>query len=126
MPAFDDSRDRQPLGGNVGATGASGNALAHPGAAYLKANPGKLNFASTRVGNVTYLGAELFLASHGLQAAHVPFNGIAPAATAVAGGHVHFLTDTVNTSLIVDGRMRALAEIKRWAAVIKDAGLKPE
>ncbi len=53
----------------------------------------------------------MFLHSQGLQAAHVPFNGSAPAATAVAGGHVHFLTDTVNTSqpLIVDGKMRALA-----------------
>ena len=79
--------------------------------AYMKANPGKLNFASAGLGNVTHLGAAMFLHSQGLQAVHVPFNGSAPAATAVAGGHVHFLTDTVNTSqpLILDGKMLALA-----------------
>lgn len=79
--------------------------------AYMKANPGKLNFASAGVGNVTHLGAALFMHAQGLQAVHVPFNGSAPAAAAVAGGHVHFTTDTVNTSqpLIADGQMRALA-----------------
>lgn len=92
--------------------------------AYLKANPGKLNYASAGVGNVTHLGAALFLASQGLQAAHVPFNGSAPAATAVAGGHVHFLTDTVNTSqpLIADGKMRALAVMgSKRIALLPDA-----
>ena len=79
--------------------------------AYMKANPGKLNFASAGLGNVTHLGAALFMHSQSLQAVHVPFNGSAPAAAAVAGGHVHFTTDTVNTSqpLIADGQMRALA-----------------
>ncbi len=78
---------------------------------YMKANPGKLNYGSAGAGNVTHLGAALFLKSQGLSAAHVPFAGSAPAVTALAGGHIQFVTDTVNSSqsLILDGKLRALA-----------------
>jgi tripartite-type tricarboxylate transporter receptor subunit TctC len=64
--------------------------------AYAKANPGKLSYASTGVGSVTHLGA---------------FRGSAPALTALAGNHVHFMTDTVNSSVpfVTGGQLRGLA-----------------
>ncbi|QCK84558.1 tripartite tricarboxylate transporter substrate binding protein [Phreatobacter aquaticus] len=79
--------------------------------AYAKANPGKLNYGSAGAGNVTHLGAALFLKSQGIEAVHVPFRGSAPALNALAGGHVQFIADTVNSAhpLITSGHLRALA-----------------
>ncbi len=79
--------------------------------AYLKTNRGKLTYGSAGAGNVTHLGALLFLKSHGLEAVHVPFRGSAPAVTALSGNHVQFVTDTVNSSfpLIQSGHIKALA-----------------
>jgi tripartite-type tricarboxylate transporter receptor subunit TctC len=79
--------------------------------AYVRANPGKLTYGSAGAGNVTHLGALLFLKSHGLDAVHVPFRGSAPAVTALSGNHVQFVTDTVNSSfpLIQSGHIKALA-----------------
>lgn len=79
--------------------------------AYARANPGKLNYGSAGAGNVTHLGAALFLKSQGIEAVHVPFRGSAPALNALAGGHVQFIADTVNSAhpLITSGHLRALA-----------------
>lgn len=79
--------------------------------AYVKANPGKLSFASTGIGSVTHLGAALFMKASGIEAVHVPFRGSAPALTAMSGNHVQFMTDTVNSAypLINGGQLRGLA-----------------
>ncbi len=78
---------------------------------YAKANPAKLTFASAGNGNVTHLGAVLFNQVAGIEAAHAPYKGSAPAVQDLAGGQTQFMTDTVNSSLafIRDNRVKALA-----------------
>jgi tripartite-type tricarboxylate transporter receptor subunit TctC len=58
--------------------------------AMLKADPGKLSFGSSGIGNSDHMAGELFLASTGLQAIHIPYKGGAPAATDLVGGQIDF------------------------------------
>lgn len=78
---------------------------------YAKSKDGGLSYASAGAGNVTHLGAYLFLQSVGVKATHVPYRGSAPAMTDLVGGQVQFSTNTLNDSLpfIRDNRVRALA-----------------
>jgi tripartite-type tricarboxylate transporter receptor subunit TctC len=55
---------------------------------YAKAHPGELSFASPGNGSGAHLAGELFKSTAGVDMLHVPFNGIAPAVTAVLGGQV--------------------------------------
>lgn len=56
--------------------------------AYAKKNPGKLNFGSAGNGTISYFGMELMRLAYGLEMTHIPFQGTAPAKTALLGGHV--------------------------------------
>ncbi len=56
--------------------------------AYVKANPGKLNHASSGTGSTAHLVMELIKAAAGLTITHVPFRGGAPATQAVIAGDV--------------------------------------
>ena len=56
--------------------------------AYAKANPGKLNFASSGNGTSIHLSAELFKTMAGVQMTHVPYKGSAPALQDLVGGQV--------------------------------------
>ena len=56
--------------------------------AYMKANPGKLNYASAGVGGLGYLVSVLYLKVAGLDAVHVPYKSAAPATAALIGGEV--------------------------------------
>jgi tripartite-type tricarboxylate transporter receptor subunit TctC len=56
--------------------------------AYVKANPGKLNYASGGVGTVGHLVSASFAERAGLDMVHVPYSGGAPAITALVAGHV--------------------------------------
>lgn len=78
---------------------------------YARAHPGKLSYGSAGAGNVTHLGALLFLRSVGLEAVHVPYRGSAPAMTDLVGGQVQFMTNTLNDSLgfVREGKLQALA-----------------
>ena len=58
--------------------------------AMLKADPGKLSFGSSGIGNSDHMAGELFLASTGLQAIHIPYKGGSPAATDLVGGQIDF------------------------------------
>lgn len=58
--------------------------------AMLKADPGKLSFGSSGIGNSDHMAGELFLATTGLQAIHIPYKGGSPAATDVVGGQIDF------------------------------------
>lgn len=58
--------------------------------AMLKANPGKLSFGSSGIGNSDHMAGELFLATTGTQAIHVPYKGGSPAATDLMGGQIDF------------------------------------
>jgi tripartite-type tricarboxylate transporter receptor subunit TctC len=79
--------------------------------AYLKANPGKLNFASSGSGTSIHLSGELFKAMTGVQMTHVPYKGSAPALTDLVGGQVQLMFDNLPSSLafIKAGKLRALA-----------------
>ncbi|MEP7207867.1 MAG: tripartite tricarboxylate transporter substrate binding protein [Casimicrobiaceae bacterium] len=58
---------------------------------YAKAHPGALNFSSPGPGSGAHLAGELFKSMAGVDMVHVPFNGIAPAVTAVLGGQVQVM-----------------------------------
>jgi tripartite-type tricarboxylate transporter receptor subunit TctC len=75
-----------------------------------KAEPGKLSFASSGVGNSDHLCSELFNLMAGISAIHVPYKGGAPAATDVMGGRIayYFAGMPVGLPLHKTGRARAL------------------
>src|ERR671922_1108411 len=80
--------------------------------AYAKANPGKLNYASQGSGTTSHLTAELFKSmAGGLQIAHVPYKGTAPALADLLGGQVDIMFDNLGVSLahVKSGKIRALA-----------------
>jgi tripartite-type tricarboxylate transporter receptor subunit TctC len=89
--------------------------------AYAKANPGKINFASTGSGNLSHLSLELFKMMAGVGIVHVPYRGAGPAQTDLLGGRIDGMIDTVPA--LVDqvraGRLRGLAvtTAKRLAAL---------
>ncbi|MBC7780106.1 MAG: tripartite tricarboxylate transporter substrate binding protein [Proteobacteria bacterium] len=76
-----------------------------------KANPGKLNFASSSTGGGSHLAGELFKSAAGIVTTHVPYKGSTPALADVMGGHVDFMFDTTLTTLplVKGGKLRALA-----------------
>ena len=78
--------------------------------ALAKAQPGKLSFASSGVGNSDHLCGELFNLMAGISAVHVPYKGGAPAATDVMGGRIdyYFAGMPVGLPLHKTGRARAL------------------
>jgi tripartite-type tricarboxylate transporter receptor subunit TctC len=75
-----------------------------------RAEPGKLAFASSGVGNSDHLCGELFNLMAGISAVHVPYKGGAPAATDVMGGRIsyYFAGMPVGLPLAKSGRARAL------------------
>jgi tripartite-type tricarboxylate transporter receptor subunit TctC len=79
--------------------------------AKAKAEPGKLSFASSGVGNSDHLCGELFNLMAGVQAIHVPYKGGAPAAVDVMGGRIayYFAGMPVGLPLAKSGKARALA-----------------
>src|SRR5437762_3220831 len=79
--------------------------------AYCKANPNKVNMASSGSGTSVHLSGELFKSMTGCQMLHVPYKGAGPALTDLIGGQVHVLFDNLPSSAghIRGGRIRALA-----------------
>ena len=78
--------------------------------AYARANPGKINYASSGSGTITHLAGALFASQMGLQMQHIPYKGSAPALVDVVGGQVQMMIDTISTVLPYarDNRLRAL------------------
>jgi len=79
--------------------------------AYAKANPGKINFASSGNGTSIHLSGELFKQMTGVDMQHVPYRGSAPALTDLIGGQTQIMFDNMPSSIpyVRDGRLRALA-----------------
>jgi tripartite-type tricarboxylate transporter receptor subunit TctC len=79
--------------------------------AYCKANPGKINMASSGTGTSVHLSGELFKTMTGCSMVHVPYKGAAPALTDLIPGQVHVMFDNLPSSAphIKSGRLRALA-----------------
>ena len=62
--------------------------------AHLKANPGKVNFASAGTGASNHLTAEYFMSAAGVKMVHVPYKGSPPAVTDLLAGQVSLMFDT--------------------------------
>ena len=79
--------------------------------AYCKANPGKINMASSGSGTSVHLSGELFKSLTGCQMLHVPYKGAGPALTDLMGGQVDVIFDNLPSSIghIKSGKIRALA-----------------
>ena len=79
--------------------------------AYLKANPGKVSYATPGNGTIGHMWGAQFLKSTGTEMHHIPYRGSAPAINDVLGGQVPVYFDQVNSSLphIKSGKVRALA-----------------
>lgn len=76
-----------------------------------KAKPDLINFASPGNGTVAHLASELFQKTAGVKFTHVPYKGVALAATDVIGGRVQLYMSSVPTLIghIKNGKMRAIA-----------------
>jgi tripartite-type tricarboxylate transporter receptor subunit TctC len=78
--------------------------------AYAKANPGKINMASSGNGTSVHLSGEMFMAMTGVKMQHVPYRGAAPAITDLLGGQVQVIFDNMPSIIqhIRGGAVRAL------------------
>ena len=79
--------------------------------AYVKANPGKVNMASSGNGTSVHLSGEMFMMLSGVKMQHVPYRGAAPAITDMLGGQVQVIFDNMPSIIqhIRSGSLRALA-----------------
>lgn len=121
--------------------------------AYIKANPGKVNFGTPGNGTPQHLAMELFNKQYGLNTVHVPYKGLQGALTDLVGGQVHMMITTVQSvrsfgdvgkvrMLAVSGPARsalipnvptfkeqgakAVEDIEAWYAVLAPAGTPRE
>ena len=118
---------------------------------YAKANPGKLNYATSGNGSVPHVGVELFKQQNQIDIKHVPYKGAGPAMLDVAGGNVEMTVATPPTLMgfVQNGKVRALAvaaprrlpqmpdvptaaeagfpgfELEAWVALFAPAGTPP-
>jgi tripartite-type tricarboxylate transporter receptor subunit TctC len=79
--------------------------------AYIKANPDKLTYGSSGVGQSPHLTMAWLLQLTGLKMVHVPFRGAGPALQAALGGDIQILSDNLYPTLpqVMDGKLNALA-----------------
>ncbi len=100
---------------------------------YVRANPGKLNYASQGPGTTSHLTAELFNKVAGTKLVHVPYKGTGPALIDIAAGHVDLIFMQIEAAMKLHegGKARILAVTteKRIAALpdiptMGEAGLK--
>ena len=91
--------------------------------AYARANPGKLNFGSGSTGSAGHLAGELFKSMAGVEMAHIPYKGAAPAMQDLVAGQIQLMFDNLASSLgqVRAGKVKALA-----VTTAKKAALAPE
>ena len=79
--------------------------------AYAKANPGKLNYASSGPGSIGHLAGELLSSMAEIKLTHVPYKGSGPAVVDVLSGYVQMLLTSAATVMphIKSGKLRAIA-----------------
>ena len=79
--------------------------------ALAKANPGKLNYASSGPGTPYHMAGELFKAMAGVDIVHIPYKGSSGARTDILGGQVQMMFDAITTMApnVRAGKLRALA-----------------
>jgi tripartite-type tricarboxylate transporter receptor subunit TctC len=100
---------------------------------YMKANPDKLNFASSGIGSPIHMAGELFQIATGTKMIHIPYKGMGAAYTDMVGGRIQVGFPTIISSMphVKAGRLRPLAvtPAKRVPAVpdiptFAEAGVK--
>ena len=80
--------------------------------AYAKANPGKLNFASSGTGGAAHLGMELIKHGAGIDIIHVPYKGNGPAMTDFAAGRIQIVFGGLSTMhLVKSGQARLIGAL---------------
>jgi len=79
--------------------------------AWVKANPGKVNMASSGNGTSVHLSGEMFMMMTDTKMQHVPYRGAAPAITDMLGGQVQVIFDNMPSIIqhVRAGSLRALA-----------------
>jgi hypothetical protein len=83
--------------------------------AYARANPGKLNMASSSIGSGSHVTGELFKMMAGIDMIHVPYRGGAPALTDLIGGQVQVMFDLISASIsLILARATAPAIGRSW------------
>src|ERR1700730_3692570 len=82
---------------------------------YAKKHPGKLNYSSAGNGTLPHVTMELLLRRTGVEVAHIPYRGAAPAMTDLLAGQVQLKMDTYATASqhVAQGKLRALAFASR-------------
>ena len=91
--------------------------------AYAKANPGKLSYASSGIGNAQHLTGEMLNKAAGISVQHIPFKGASQQLADTAGKHVTYTFASIGASLpfIQSGRLRPIAVTSLTrAAVLPD------
>jgi tripartite-type tricarboxylate transporter receptor subunit TctC len=98
--------------------------------AYVKANPGKLNYGSAGNGTITELSWEMLKLATGMDLTHVPYKGSGPAINDLLGGRVQGVVESMLAPYVKSGQMRALAVTgdHRWRGLpdvptLKEAGV---
>ena len=79
--------------------------------AHVRANPGKLNYASVGIGAISHLTTLIFLNTNKLTAIHIPYRGSGQAYVDLLGGRTQFYFGTVASAVpfVKDGRLRTIA-----------------
>jgi tripartite-type tricarboxylate transporter receptor subunit TctC len=75
--------------------------------AYVKANPGRVNYASQGIGTTSHLTAELYNSLAGARMVHVPYRGTAPALNDIVAGHVDLVFMQLSSALKLHDAKRA-------------------
>lgn len=91
--------------------------------AYAKANPGKVNYASSGNGTTHHMAAELFKLVAGVNLSHLPYRGAGPAMQDLVAGHVHVMFDGLGSSA---PQIQAKELIGLAVAAEKRSGAVPE
>src|ERR671914_25933 len=92
-------------------------------AAYARANPGKLNYASNGNGSSSHIAAVLYETNAGVKLTHVPYKGVGPALTDLMSGRIELMFNSIVAILphIQSGKLRALAVTsKRRSTLLPD------
>jgi tripartite-type tricarboxylate transporter receptor subunit TctC len=98
--------------------------------AYVRANPGKVNFGSAGLATITQLYGEMFNIEAGVKMVHVPYKGSAPATQDLLSGQIQVQFDPTTLPHIAAGKLKCFAILgeKRWPGkpdipTLKEQGL---